>query len=157
MAEFRLETYFIASRFESVNTYGLFAVMTTERDEILVEGSDDGQTWKAYDFKWKPGDLKRRPCSPARTCAARLGIMWSLLGPFEQISMVWQVPPPASKARRTCLAAGAYPFPTGRRAMSGRASIVITHDFGERRESGAWWRREARGLYCPALSLQRPD
>ncbi len=44
-----------------VNTYGLFRVMTTERPELVVEGSDDGQTWKEYDFVWKPGDPMREP------------------------------------------------------------------------------------------------
>src|SRR3989449_6975771 len=47
--------------FRSVNSYGLFRVMTTERPEIVVEGSEDGQTWLAYEFKYKPGDLSRRP------------------------------------------------------------------------------------------------
>ena len=41
--------------------YGLFAVMTTERPEITVEGSDDGETWKPYRFRWKPCELDRRP------------------------------------------------------------------------------------------------
>ena len=45
----------------SVNSYGLFAVMTTVRDEIVIEGSDDGVTWRAYEFRYKPGDLTRRP------------------------------------------------------------------------------------------------
>jgi predicted DCC family thiol-disulfide oxidoreductase YuxK len=45
----------------SVNRYGLFAVMTTRRPEIVVEGSDDGRTWKEYEFRWKPGDVRRRP------------------------------------------------------------------------------------------------
>src|SRR5262249_49880232 len=31
--------------FRSVNAYGLFAVMTTTRPEIVLEGSDDGATW----------------------------------------------------------------------------------------------------------------
>lgn len=38
-----------------LNTYGLFAVMTTIRDEIIIEGSLDGTTWKEYVFKYKPG------------------------------------------------------------------------------------------------------
>ncbi|MGE4233395.1 MAG: lipase maturation factor family protein [Bacteriovoracia bacterium] len=38
----------------SVNTYGLFAVMTTTRDEVIIEGSDDGQFWRPYLFKYKP-------------------------------------------------------------------------------------------------------
>ncbi|MGC8643316.1 MAG: lipase maturation factor family protein, partial [Isosphaeraceae bacterium] len=44
-----------------VNSYGLFAVMTTRRSEITVEGSDDGETWKPYRFRWKPGELDHRP------------------------------------------------------------------------------------------------
>ncbi len=44
-----------------VNTYGLFAVMTTARPEIIVEGSDDGVHWREYTFKYKPGDVKRPP------------------------------------------------------------------------------------------------
>ncbi|MEI6085847.1 MAG: lipase maturation factor family protein, partial [Verrucomicrobiota bacterium] len=47
--------------FHSVNGYGLFAVMTTNRPEIIVEGSNDGETWQAYEFNYKPGDLTRRP------------------------------------------------------------------------------------------------
>jgi predicted DCC family thiol-disulfide oxidoreductase YuxK len=45
----------------SFNSYGLFAVMTKERPEIIIEGSDDGRTWRPYAFKSKPGDLRRRP------------------------------------------------------------------------------------------------
>jgi hypothetical protein len=42
-----------------VNPYGLFAVMTTSRTELVVEGSDDGMEWKSYSFRYKPGDVKR--------------------------------------------------------------------------------------------------
>ena len=45
----------------TVNSYGLFAVMTTTRNEIIVEGSNDGITWLPYEFKYKPGDVNRRP------------------------------------------------------------------------------------------------
>lgn len=44
-----------------VNSYGLFAVMTTSRVEIVIEGSNDGEHWQAYEFKYKPGDLRRAP------------------------------------------------------------------------------------------------
>ena len=50
-----------AAPLQIVNTYGLFAVMTTERIEIVLEGSADGQTWKPYEFKYKPGDLNSAP------------------------------------------------------------------------------------------------
>ena len=38
-----------------INSYGLFAVMTTERLELIIEGSDDGIQWLPYEFKYKPG------------------------------------------------------------------------------------------------------
>jgi hypothetical protein len=49
------------SPLRSINSYGLFAVMTTTRPEILVEGSRDGTTWVPYEFRWKPGDPDRPP------------------------------------------------------------------------------------------------
>ncbi len=44
-----------------VSAYGLFAVMTTKRNEIVIEGSNDGSEWREYEFRYKPGDLARRP------------------------------------------------------------------------------------------------
>jgi hypothetical protein len=44
---------------ELVNPYGLFAVMTTSRVELIVEGSDDLVNWRAYSFRYKPGDIRR--------------------------------------------------------------------------------------------------
>src|SRR5207248_7379407 len=56
----RLEAFRIA------NGYGLFRVMTKDRCEIVLEGSTDGMAWLPYEFKWKPGDVKRAPgwCAP---------------------------------------------------------------------------------------------
>jgi hypothetical protein len=47
--------------FHIVSPYGLFSVMTTTRNEIIVEGSNDGEQWREYEFRYKPGDLMRRP------------------------------------------------------------------------------------------------
>ena len=47
--------------FRSINGYGLFRVMTTQRPEIVVEVSGDGETWLEYPFRWKVGDVARRP------------------------------------------------------------------------------------------------
>jgi predicted DCC family thiol-disulfide oxidoreductase YuxK len=47
--------------FRTINGYGLFRVMTTERPEIEVEGSFDGRTWARYEFRWKAGDPRRGP------------------------------------------------------------------------------------------------
>ena len=51
----------MSSPFQIVNSYGLFAVMTTSRPEIIVEGSNDGEAWTAYEFRYKPGELNRAP------------------------------------------------------------------------------------------------
>ena len=40
--------------FGMINNYGLFAVMTTERNEIIVEGSQDNIHWLEYGFNYKP-------------------------------------------------------------------------------------------------------
>jgi len=47
--------------FRIANQYGLFAVMTHPRTELVIEGSYDGQDWHEYDFKYKPGALDARP------------------------------------------------------------------------------------------------
>ena len=39
------------------NGYGLFAVMTTKREEIEIQGSDDGKNWQPYKFRYKPGEV----------------------------------------------------------------------------------------------------
>jgi len=55
-------------RFHVAGQYGLFAVMTTDRPELLLEASRDGSEggWEAYDFAYKPGDPARGPrwCVP---------------------------------------------------------------------------------------------
>ncbi len=56
-----LALYARVEPFRIVNGYGLFRVMTQERPEIVFEGSADAFDWQPYEFKWKPGDLKRAP------------------------------------------------------------------------------------------------
>jgi lipase maturation factor 1 len=33
--------------------------MTTERDEIIIEGSNDGEHWLEYGFRYKPDDVNK--------------------------------------------------------------------------------------------------
>ena len=47
--------------FHIVNTYGPFAIMTTRRIEINIEGSNDNKHWYEYKFKHKPVDLDQKP------------------------------------------------------------------------------------------------
>jgi len=55
----------LCGRWQISNPYGLFAVMTTERYEFIIEGSRDLQAWLPYEFLWKPGD----PSVPPRQAA----------------------------------------------------------------------------------------
>ncbi len=61
------------SGFRGINTYGLFAVMTTERQEIVIEGSADGQTWKEFLLPYRPGRWTRLLASWLRTAPDSTG------------------------------------------------------------------------------------
>jgi len=45
----------------SMNSYGLFRVMTTTRPEIIISYSMDGKMWTPYQFNYKPVNLKAPP------------------------------------------------------------------------------------------------
>lgn len=42
--------------FRIVNRYHVFPTMTTQRIELIIEGSMDGDMWEPYEFRYKPGD-----------------------------------------------------------------------------------------------------
>lgn len=53
--------------FNLVNTYGAFGSITRTRYEIILEGTNDemitpDSQWFSYEFRCKPGNVKRRPC-----------------------------------------------------------------------------------------------
>lgn len=50
-----------AAPFHVANGYGLFAVMTRGRPELVIQGSSDGENWLAYDLPYKPGRLSEGP------------------------------------------------------------------------------------------------
>ena len=50
----------ITSAFSLINNYGPFSIMTTERPEIIVQGSIDGRNWQTYQFKYKPVNLDQK-------------------------------------------------------------------------------------------------
>ena len=47
------------NRFHLVNAYGAFGSMTEQRYEVIIEGRR-GDQWRAFEFKGKPGDPRRR-------------------------------------------------------------------------------------------------
>jgi hypothetical protein len=144
--------------FMVANSYGLFQEMTRKRYEVVVEGSDDGRDWKAYEFKWKPGELNRAPgfCEPHMP---RLdwqmwflplnprgnenwfvGFAFKLLqGQPEVLKLMAKNPFPDHPPRFIRAVAYDYHF-----------SDPVT-----RTASGEWWTRQPIGLFLPPLSLQQ--
>jgi hypothetical protein len=51
------------NRWQLANAYGAFGTVTKDRVEIVVEGSmeDEPREWREYEFKGKPGDVRRIP------------------------------------------------------------------------------------------------
>ena len=152
-----LPTYQSIAPFRSVNTYGLFAIMTTMRPEIIVEGSDDGLTWRAYEFKYKPGDLARRPQFVAPHQPRLDWQMWfAALGSYERNPWFLNFCVRLLQGQPEVLALlKTNPFPNAPPRYI-RAFVYDYHftDFAMRRATGQWWRRELKGPYCPILSLR---
>lgn len=143
--------------FRIVNGYGLFRVMTKDRSEIVLEGSADGIEWTPDQFKWKPGDVRRAPgwCAPHQP---RLDWqMWfAALGSARD--NIWFIRLAAclleNKPDVTALLAR-NPFPKEPpRFVRGEFYRYRFTTSSERRETGAWWRRQEVGEYLQPISLR---
>ncbi len=143
--------------FEIVNSYGLFAVMTTTRMEIVIEGSSDGVTWQVYEFKYKPGEVKRRPAWVAPHQPRLDWQMWfAALGNYEQnpwlLRFMLRLLQGSPEATRLL---GGNPF--AKAPPEYVRALVYEYRFTswpERRATGAWWKREYRGFYLPPLTRE---
>jgi len=136
-----------------VNTYGLFAVMTTERQEITVEGSNDGDTWLAYEFPYKPGDLRRAPPLVAPHQPRLDWQMWfAALSNYRQNRWFVGFMLRVLQGEPAVLRLLSYnPFPKAPPKFI-RARLYLYHftHFGQ----AGWWTREDRGEYFPAVGLK---
>lgn len=136
-----------------VNSYGLFAVMTTTRPEIIVEGSSDGENWRAYEFRYKPGDLRRAPPIVAPHQPRLDWQMWfAALGSYQQNRWFMNFIVRLLQGDQSVLGLLRYnPFP-GAPPKFVRARLYQYHftRFGEQ----GWWNREEGGDYFPAASLK---
>jgi hypothetical protein len=144
--------------FNSANAYGLFRVMTTERPELVIEGSNDGSTWKEYAFKWKAGDVNRAPafCEPHMP---RLDWqMWfaalapEYVQPWVQ-NLVYRLLTGQPEVLKLM---DANPFPD----HPPRYIRIVLYDYhfstpAERKATGARWTRKPLRLYLPPVSIQR--
>lgn len=140
-----------------INPYGLFARMTTNRDEIIIEGSMDGQEWKVYEFKWKPGDLREPPKQVAPYHPRLDWQMWfAALSNYRAnpwlinfMVRLLEGSQPVQKLLKI------NPFPDAPPKYI-RAHLYQYHfsDLATLRKTGEWWVRTYKGLYTPVLSLK---
>ncbi|MFZ1072383.1 MAG: lipase maturation factor family protein [Verrucomicrobiia bacterium] len=144
------------SPFRSFNGYGLFAVMTTDRREIVVEGSNDGVNWLPYEFKYKPGDVHRRPAFVAPHQPRLDWQMWfAALGDYRQNPWFVNFCERLMQGSPEVLSLlDKNPFPNHPPHYI-RAEFYDYRftNFAERRATNAWWRREFIGEYLPPISL----
>jgi lipase maturation factor 1 len=142
--------------FGIVNGYGLFAIMTTQRLEIIIEGSNDGVTWLAYEFPYKPGDVRRRPPWVAPYQPRLDWQMWfAALGNYRENPWFVSLVARLLHGSPDVLKLFAYnPFPE-KPPVRIRA-VVYEYKFTDsetRRKTGAWWTREPLGRYIPSITL----
>lgn len=144
-------------RMSTFNNYGLFAVMTTERREINIEGSTDGESWTPYGFRYKPGPLDRAPVWVAPHQPRLDWQMWfAALGDYRRNDWLANLMTRLLQGEPAVLALmGENPFeeepPKQVRAVIYRYEFT---DRAERQATGNWWKRSDRMLYAPILAVE---
>jgi hypothetical protein len=148
-----------AEPFHLVSSYGLFAIMTTSRDEIVIEGSSDGIEWREYEFRYKPGDLFRAPPWNIPHQPRLDWQMWfAALEDPRRLPWFWRFlqrllenePSVTALLRKN-------PFPD-KPPVYVRAQFydyAFTDHAGK--ATGRWWERHLLGLYFPIVSLKGHD
>jgi hypothetical protein len=139
------------------NRYGIFAIMTSKRYEIIIEGSQDGISWQEYGFWYKPSEVSRRP---RRISPYQPRIDWQAwFLPFSDYeSQRWfksflfhllkGTPEVLALLRHN-------PFP--HQPPKYIKSVVYDYEWSsakEKKENGNWWRRTFIGNYSPVLMLR---
>lgn len=153
----KLQAY--VAPFDSTNAYGLFAVMTKDRPELVIEGSNDGVNWKPYEFKWKAGD----PMHPPRYCIPHMPRLdWQLwfaaLDPARNANWIQSFAYRLLVAQPEVLKLIDHnPFPD----HPPKSIRIVLYDYhfstpAERAATGVWWTRDNPRLYLPPVSLRGP-
>jgi predicted DCC family thiol-disulfide oxidoreductase YuxK len=145
------------SRLGITNFYGFFGVMNTVRREIVVEGSRDGEHWRPYEFRYKPGDLHRCPSWSIPYHPRLDWTMWFAANesPFRNLWFgdllyrLLQGAPPVL----TLLADNPFPGEPPKWVRATLYQYRFTTP-AQRAATGDCWVREQLGPYVPPLSLE---
>ena len=148
--------------FRLVNTYGAFGTVSRQRDEVIVEGTaaaaiEPGTAWREYEFKGKPGDVRRLPPQFAPYHLRLDWLMW-FLPLSSRYGERWFVPfliKLLEGDRQTLALLRANPFPDRPpRFVRARLYRYRFTTRQERRKTGAWWSRTLIGEYMPPVTLR---
>jgi len=136
----------------SLSDYGLFRVMTKQRREIEIQGSDDGVEWKPYPFRWKPGDVERPPAWCAPHMPRLDWQMWfAALAPAQRSRWLAPLVDRLLEGSPDVLDLfAANPFAV----RPPRAVRAVLYDYRftsgeEHAATGAWWKRTELGTFLP--------
>ena len=145
--------------FRIANQYGLFAVMTHGRYEIEFQGSNDGQNWTPYIFRYKPQLLNEAPGIYAPYQPRFDWNLWfASLGDWQQndiIPLTQQRLLQNSPAVLSLFRANPFAESPPRYVRSVLWQYWFT-SLDDKRHTGNWWRRSQLGIYSPVLTLA-PD
>ncbi len=142
--------------FRIANRYGLFAVMTPNRYEIEFQGSNDGQTWITYPFRFKPQEINHAPGIYAPYQPRFDWNLWfASLGPWNQSAIVPRTEILLLSPNPDVLSLFAgNPFPNAPPRQV--RAIIWQYWFStaaEKHAQGVWWRRQLLGPYAPTIEL----
>ncbi|MGD9683504.1 MAG: lipase maturation factor family protein [Candidatus Obscuribacterales bacterium] len=142
--------------FHIANSYGMFAVMTTQRPEIVFEGSDDLVHWQEYSFRFKVDALDKAPPVMAPHMPRLEWRLW-----FEAMD-VGRTEPWVLNLCRLMLRGDQEvmrmfvpcPYVNGKPPRYLRAFVYNYHftDF-DKLEKGQWWWRDDKRLFIPPVEL----
>src|SRR5207253_2347923 len=133
-----------------VNTYGAFGTITRERNEIVIEGTNDvvitPQTkWAEYEFKGKPGNPQQRPPQIAPYHLRLDWLMWfAAFSPRpsdEWFIALLQRLLQGDAATLSLLKTNPFPDHAPRHLRARYYRYWFT-TADERRPTGRWWNRE---------------
>jgi predicted DCC family thiol-disulfide oxidoreductase YuxK len=139
------------------NGYGLFAVMTTKRHEIVIEGSNDSTHWRKYQFRYKPGDITRRPPWNIPYQPRLDWQMWfAALEDPRRLPWFWHFLQRLLQNEPTVTALlESNPFPDKPPRYVRAQFYDYTYADAAERAKGFWWHRRLLGPYFPAVRLNR--
>jgi hypothetical protein len=152
-----LTLYQKAAPFRSVNSYGLFAVMTKERHELFIEGSRDGRVWKAYRLPWKPEDPKRAPPFMAPYLPRLDWQLWFVALGDERSPFFLTLMGRIAEGEKSVLELFEHnPFPDGPPTfLRVRQERWTFTDRETRARTGQWWSRKDEGDFFPPTKAER--